>query len=763
MKNLFATVTAHALLLAALAPPAAAGTRFARPGDGLAPRRQARPATPQQQRPSPAPPAEVDEDEVVRITTNLVQVDAVVLDKEGKQVTGLRVEDFEVLEDGKPQAITNFSYVDTRPAAELAARPAATPRPGEPAAPPPGRARREQVRRTIAVVVDDLGMAFENVAPARRALRKFIDERVEQGDLVAVIRTGGEVGALQQFTTDKRQMRAAVERVRWNPCSRRGITSVATIPAAPPPLCSRGSVTGTLNVLLFTVEGMRELPGRKSLILFSDSLPLRERDDEDFLASGLPSNDTPLQALGRTGRQAGADSLRGSPETRLAERLSVVDPIRRVGELAVRASVVIYGIDTRGLQTLTFSAADQLSGMSQEQLDAAMEGRRRDDFEARQGPGILTEQTGGFHVRNSNDIPRALGRIMEDLRGYYLLGYRPRDETFDRRFHRISVRVRNRPDLNVRSRRGFYGLTEEPRPATRTAADRINLALVSPFSAGDIDVQLTPIFAERPDAGPFLRALLHIDAGGLTFTPEADGWEKSDILLRGVLFGDNGRVVDEHKHAFTLRMRGETLRRIRRDGLDYTFNVPARKPGAYQFRVAVLDRASSRVGSAGQFVEVPDLKKNRLAVSGIIVGGVSPAEASASGGAAPASAGDSREGAAEARADPAASPSVRRFRQNTLFDYGFVVYNARAEKGGWPRLLAQTRLYRDGRPVFTGDERPIPTEGQTDPKRVLGGGRVSLGTELPPGEYVLQVTVRDALARGEHATATQWIDFEVVK
>jgi hypothetical protein len=374
-------------------------------------------------------------------------------------------------------------------------------------------------------------------------------------------------------------------------------------------------------------------------------------------------------------------------------------------------------------------------------------------------PDALTSRTGGFAVRNLNDMPRALGRIMEDLRGYYLLGYRPRGETFNRKFHRIAVRVKNRPDLSVRSRRGFFGVPEEERAEPRTTGDRFALALTSPFGAGDIGVQLTPIFADEEKQGPFLRALLHIDPDGLTFAPEADGWEKSEIVLRAILFGDNGQVAEDHRQAFALRVRGDTLRHIRRHGLEYTFHVPARKPGPYQLRVAVLDRASSRIGSAGQFLEVPDLKKKQLAVSGIVMSGVNPADDAAQAGprnAAP-------EGAGESRPDPEASPSVRRFRQNAQLDYSFIIYNARAGKDGRPGLLTQTRLYHGGRLVFSGEERPVPAEGQADPKRLSVGGRFGLGNGLPPGEYVLQVVVRDALARGEQATASQWIDFEVIK
>src|SRR5947208_10277675 len=78
-------------------------------------------------------------------------------------------------------------------------------------------------RRTVAFVVDDLGMSNESVVQARRQLRKFVDEQLQPNDLVAIIRTGGDVGALQQFTNDKRLLHSAIEHLKWNHCSRTGV------------------------------------------------------------------------------------------------------------------------------------------------------------------------------------------------------------------------------------------------------------------------------------------------------------------------------------------------------------------------------------------------------------------------------------------------------------------------------------------------------------------------------------------------------------
>lgn len=177
----------------------------------------------------PSPP-------VIRINVNLVQVDAVVTDSKGKPVTDLKIDDFEILQDGKPQVITNFSFVDVKSAAAAPAR-GAIPQRGRglptPAAPQRGL-RPQQIRRTIAIVVDDLGISFDSMARIQSSLKKWVENEMQPGDLVAVIRTSAGMGSLQQFTSDKRVLRGAVDLVRYH-VGRVGSASFAPLTAAPEP------------------------------------------------------------------------------------------------------------------------------------------------------------------------------------------------------------------------------------------------------------------------------------------------------------------------------------------------------------------------------------------------------------------------------------------------------------------------------------------------------------------------------------------------
>ena len=183
--------------------------------------------------PPPFQPPAADQT-TIRINVNLVQVDAVVTDAKDRQVTDLKADDFQVLQDGKPLVITNFSYISIKPG-DTRIVPVAVPKGTvAPPPPPPVAVKADQVRRTVALVVDDLGLSFDSIAQLRSVLKKFVEERMEPGDLVAIVRTGAGMGALQQFTADKRMLYAAIDRVRYNALGRVGMRPFAPIqPKAP--------------------------------------------------------------------------------------------------------------------------------------------------------------------------------------------------------------------------------------------------------------------------------------------------------------------------------------------------------------------------------------------------------------------------------------------------------------------------------------------------------------------------------------------------
>jgi hypothetical protein len=358
----------------------------------------------------------------------------------------------------------------------------------------------------------------------------------------------------------------------------------------------------------------------------------------------------------------------------------------------------------------------------------------------REGAELLAKKTGGFQVRNSNGFQ--LDRILEDQRGYYLLGYRPTEETFNRQFHQIKVRVKS-SGLTVRTRSGFFGVTEEEaRRAQLSTADETNLALDSPFGAQDIELNLMSFFAGDTTDGSIVRSFIYVEPTNLSFTP-ANGRQETSLEIHGAIFGDNGAVVQQIKHSAVLSLRENEYRQAMQDGLRLRFDMPAKTPGSYQVRIAVRDQTSSKIGSAGQFVVVPDLNQKRVTLSGIVLRSAA-------------------EGAMQISA--MSNPPARRFRANAELNYAFVVYNPTIDPATQlPNLTMQAKLYRDGRSVDPAVGAPIAVNNQADLSRLFITGSFRLSSNLEPGDYYLQVVVTDKAAKDKQPPIAQWIEFEVVK
>jgi VWFA-related protein len=707
----------------------------------------------QQAKPSPPPVPDV-----VKISTNLIQIDVTVVDARGKIVTDLRPDEIEIYENGEKQKITNFSFVSSGRAVtqnNKAENKKAADKIEVPA--PTAVLRPEQVRRTIALVVDDLFLSFESAYHTRRALKKFMDEQMQDGDLVAIIRTGAGIGALQQFTSDKSMLAAAIERVKWNPTGNAGISSFAPIrpsfgdqvraeggelnPGEPGNLASGQAsfddfqtsafATGTLGALRYIVEGMSELPGRKSVILFSEGWNMFERDEHGF---------------SQTGR--------------------VASYLAKLIEQANRASVVFYTVDARGVVYTGPTAADQLTVPSASggtpvpgprAYSAVMSQRGGQLFDSQAGLSTLAEETGGFSIKNNNDLAGGVRKVLED-QSYYLVGYEPDADTFDaqkRKFNKIEIQV-TRPGLTARYRSGFFNVADQAiaRPAadSRSPGMQLQRALMSPFAVNDISLRLNALFGSNP-AGAYVRSLLHIRAQDLKFTDEKDGSKTAVFDVWAASFGDNGAPVDQIRKTYTLTVKPAGYQKILDEGFIYFFMFPVKKPGGYQYRVAIRDTQAGKAGSASQFIQVPNLKKGRLTTSSMLIESLTKQEwdklVDPNGGV--------------VRSDTTLDTALRQVKLGTILRYGFEVYNAKLDATRKPTLQYRVRMFLDGKLILDGTPIPVDLTGQTDMERLIVSGALGLGDKMLPGDYVLQVIITDTLAKTKQQIATQHVQFEAVQ
>lgn len=641
-----------------------------------------------QQQPDPDAP-------LIRVNVNLVQVDAVVTGKDGRILTGLQPNEFEILQDGKPRPITRFAFIPNT----TAPRPAATAN-GIPL--PPPTVNPKDIRRSIVLVVDDLALTFESIAAVRQAIQSFT-ATLHPGDLVALLRTSSGSGSFQSFTTDHNRIRLLASGLRWYPRSRTGLSytrpvgtnaanmSAGTRPslreydsdAAEAAILNQTAGLGTTSALQWIINGLGPVPGRKSIILFSEGF--RMQNDLSHV-----------------------DSINAT----------LADPVLRLTAQATRAGVVIYTVDPRGLLTSNIVAADDVRNSEQA---LSVTGRRAAEQRQTQLPlRLLANDTGGMFLF-SNSVENSLQRVLDDQAGFYLLGYDPDNETFDRKYHRISVRVK-RPGARVRTRNGFVGIDDgSARPTTRQP---ILEALHAPFHASGIPVKLTGLFALDPQNNPILHCLLHIGIQNTKLTPGPDGklHSKMDILVAS--FDPNGVSPHNTIETIDFAIDPAKLEETRARGMSAAIFYPVRKPGPYQLRAAIREQATGALGSASQFVVAPDLRKNRMALSGLLA---APARPPAEG----------------------LRLATRRFAPGEELAYSVQILNPKKEAD----LSAQVRLVADGRLLFES-----PAKALSNPE--AASGVIRLSKDIAPGEYALQIVVTDSSGK-KPLVLSEWTDIHV--
>ncbi len=666
-------------------------------------------------------------DMVIHINVDLVQVDAIVVDSEDRQVTDLQAEDFSILQDGKPQKITNFSYVRVRSPkpADAAGKPASRKGSELPVPQPPQTGLKPaQIRRTIALVVDDLGLSFDSTVRIRESLKKWVDTEMQPGDLVAVIRTGVGISALQQFTGDKRVLYAAIERIKYNVAGRVSTTSFgsrdikddregAVQTAMFTAMNDRTSTMASMGTIRYIVDGLKDVPGRKSLIIFSESLK-----------SGFSYSSSKGEIFGQERGDPAIDKL-----------------LRNIVEAANRSTVVIHIVDPRGVVNTSADAEGNTGGS--------------DYFASQDNMVRMSQETGGLFVRETNDLDTGLKTAVDDGNGYYLIGYQPDATVVEEmkkgrpKLHDIKVRV-NRPGLHVRSRSRFFSApSQDEAPKPLSQQEQINQALGSPFTEETIPVRLTTLFFEAGEEKPHVNALLHFDASKLSFTKIEGDWMEAIVDIVAATLDADGKQVDIAYKRGVIQTRGKTYENMQKNGIAFLMHVPVKKAGSYIMRVVLYDNRNKQLGSATQFVDIPDVHNKRLALSGIVLA-TDKLQPKAF----------SQDDGVIAYENSNGSAAVRIFEPSDAVAWACQILNAKTDSSGKPKLKVQIRLFQEGREIYPGKPLEMTTQPQADASRIIAIGQMQMN-QLAPGYYAMQVIVVDTLANKDHQVAVQSMDFEI--
>lgn len=710
------------------------------------------------------PSVERKNETLIRIDTELVQIDVVVEDEKGLLVRDLKREDFQIIEDGKPQKIAYFS-------AGTASRPALWPgrsmeRKGSIESATDSSGESIDTGRYIVLAVDDLHLSPGSLLTAKQALQRFVDQQINLNDRTSLITTSGMLGQYQQFTNERELLRRAVGRLsvreriasgaldtpRISPyqaelidsndpdslelavqeimlalrVDRRQATGMAQ-GRARQIVSENNSVTmATLSTLENVIRDLKSLPGRKVMILVSDG----------FLLGGM-----------RDGRHF---------------------DLRRITDAATKAGVTIYSIDARGLIAVPGELdASQPGGMSM-LMPGLMPGVRSriafGSIEAqRDGINALAADTGGKAIFNNNDINLGFQKILDDTDTYYLLAFEPSGSYRDGRFRKIEVKLPGHPKYRVRTRKGYFAPDEKqiarlereqsrlieaartsPKEATKLRDLQIRNALSSLTPIRDIPIGLSAGYLETREEGLTVDLSAHIDVNGIRLQTEGTR-QRAQLELISLIFDENGRTIDNRTEKMDLNLGEESYATALRNGLGYR-RLLKLKPGFYQFRLLLRQEGSPTIGSAATWIEIPDPARRQLTLSSIFLTRGDQSET------------PQRDGATT---DPHARSLVyRNFPRKTKLDFLVFTYNAKPGEKGLPDAAIQTQIFTGNKLIYAsplGALFPPEKKDEIDPARIPYRARLDLSA-FDSGSYELRVVVIDRLAK---STAKRSINFEI--
>ncbi len=386
------------------------------------------------------------------IEVSVVNLDVFVTDKKGQPVTGLRKEDFEVLEDGKPVEISNF-YAESRGSAPVAAPAPAGP---GPVAAAPERPVSQRLR--LVVFVDDVNLSQANRVRILENVGKFLHTELKPGDEVMLVRYAQRLDIRRQLTADlkvvdsdladilrlptdlrkyQQSLSQAFSRISYVRLGgERGGESTAGAEIESQLSAWAGEesivVQGALDALDSVVSWLAGVPGRKAILYVSDGLPITPGLDLFTAYSRAPQQAAPLMRVSAI----------------IAEKYDMTARFRQVTSHASRNRVAFYPIESFGTR----------DGGSVGLFDSI-------NVETRQnGLRFLADDTGGRALLNATDVPGALAKVSEDFGTYYSIGYQPR-RPGDEAEHKVEVKVKTR-GAQARYRRWY-----KDKPSSETVAE----------------------------------------------------------------------------------------------------------------------------------------------------------------------------------------------------------------------------------------------------------------------------------------------------
>lgn len=656
-----------------------------------------------------------EQDWVVELKTILVELRAVVTDRQGHLVQGLKKEDFELREKGRPQDISSFAEERVGPMSITQRVTVANVTPGEP--PPPGALPA----RSLLLFVDTVNMAGQNLLGVKQALKKFIDEQITDQDSVMIVTSGGLEGIPARFTRERNQLRHYVNKIAaW------------------------GLVNNSYFSPALAADVRRENPFAISLAI--KVLQSEEGLNPDMLSPGMLKQ----MAMGRAGEvlaqagfrrnnvlgsfRAAAELMSKAPGQRLmflfSDGFSLLDTRGYVdtGELqqaiskAARSGTVVFSINSKGLQAPVEIDASR-RGASYLAFDPGLQGKlasyaSASEKDERDGMNAIAKDTGGDSFFRTNDLNRALKKSFEGNNVYYALAYYP--STDGQGFRDIDLRVKGHPDYTVRTQRGYLAsdLVKSAKGPAKSPQHRLFEAIARPIPETAINVSASAHYLEVESDKAQVSVKLLIDGSRLKYHEQGNRAALA-LEVAGTIYDRGGKLVTSFIEKIKGGVPNDQLNDVKASGFSYTKRLELR-PGHYQVRVGALEPESDNIGTANAWVEVPDLAKGKLELSSVLLATAGEAQQPVSG--------------------LQQLDAIKSYKTGSTLVYYLMLYNAPSSIAS--DLTIRSEITLNDKVIYESEPQPVASRmvGK-DNKGIEIGGQLNL--DLEPGFYALRLEIKD--------------------
>src|ERR1051326_4799977 len=526
----------------------------------------------------------------IRVESELVLVNVVARDKQGKLVSDLKRDEFTLLEDGKPQRISSFDFenLDMQPLTAAAgpsqqskSGPAPTPTPAKPILTAKDADQALSNKRVMVLFFDMTSMAPDETERSVQAARKYVKTKMTSADLIAIVSLASSLRLDQDFTNDQARLLRVLN--RFSHAEGQGMENGGTGDADGIEESGNAYTPDETEYNQFNTD--RKLQALQSLCQVLGKF--NQKKSILYFSSGMTQTGIENQS-----------ALRAAINT------------------AIKANVAIYTMDSRGLEAEPpggSAATASLRGTAM-YSGSAVQSRLDANFASQETLTTLSGDTGGKAFLDTNDLGQVFDRVQRDTSVYYVLGYKSSNALRDGKYRHIQVKV-NRPGVNLEFRKGYYAPKDFQHFNAEDKEQQMDDELASELPNTDVALYMAASYFRMDERRFYVPVALVVPGSQIPFTKGGDK-DKASLDIIGEVLDELKRPVGSVRETVTLSL--DAAQEVRRKNVQYSTGFML-APGKYHFKFVVRENQSGRLGSFETDFTVPDIKKAPLKMSSVVL------------------------------------------------------------------------------------------------------------------------------------------------